>query len=546
MTTPTQQTKGGLVKELHGDLARKCRALVSKLEQIWRSHGQPQQAQAMRAGAAERVMDDDILDVDSRTRTQQPRPHKSLDTATAAMAKLEIETPPQKLELTDLISIAREQKATLDDNLHMLCTEPVVLAHVVNECFFSRPELVADEGGCILPAYTDKHTSAAVVEAVHNSIKSPAIWSYMTRLLELLGDTTDKSRQAVILQEIANLCHLEYTRAQALFRRQISTGTGMKYFQRVYTDAYDYGNACVSINAKPEQLLAQGDVQLSYALRLCQSETNASKAVTWIKELDQFHRSHPEMREVLFEREVDALADLAVIVSFIHSLSPAVSLPAHNRIKGPALVSQLESEINELRSRIDLGDFVIPIDNLLEPGMAVGALDALDRFIVEKTGTPLGLLYQGVIDQSILLLQEQIQAQVEKRPEAEHVPPTHEGHAHEVLYRCHRRPKEKTRRSHPAACEDLVFALSSSASEDSTTEEEQEAAPPRHRVKPFNSRGLLDAPCPLLRPGGAPQIGPLDRLRGRHGGRGLRGAAQARLHLHLHSRTSAAPGRRGH
>ena len=45
--------------------------------------------------------------------------------------------------------------------------------------------------------------------------------------------------------------------------------------------------------------LTRADPQLHYMLRLCQSETNASKAVDWIKNLSELHETHPMEREKL-------------------------------------------------------------------------------------------------------------------------------------------------------------------------------------------------------------------------------------------------------
>jgi hypothetical protein len=61
----------------------------------------------------------------------------------------------------------------------------------------------------------------------------------------------------------------------------------------------------------------------------------------------------------------------------------------------------LENELRDVKSGIDLGDFAIPIDNLLEPGMAVGALTTLDNYILEKTGSKLGFLYQDLVEDCV-------------------------------------------------------------------------------------------------------------------------------------------------
>ena len=418
------------------------------------------------------IIIEDILDEGSTTRSQNPLPKKSADAATAAMFKLTIRPAPTKLNLPDLHASALEQKAVLSDSLNLLCTEPVVLAHSVNIWFFSRPELVPDEKGRMLPAHTDKYISAAVLEAVHNAVKGTAIWDYMCRLLEeLLKDSTDKTRRAVILQEVANICNLEYTRAQSLLKRHVSTGTGFKWFKRI-SNANDNGNARVSLKGDPEQLLRE-NAQLHHLLRLCQPETNATKAVDWIK-----NRAHPLEEENLAQREVDALGDLAVIVNFVQSLSPTISLPSSNRKKGRLFVArsgELEAEMNRLKAEVDLTDFAIPIDNLLEPGKAESALKTLDQFIVEKAGTKLGFLYQDAIDDFIQKLRAQLEVKAKEKAktEYEYVPlPPETPQTPEVRVQ-ERRKKEKTRPAQSSTYEIDPSKQSSTTEEDTPVQPEE-------------------------------------------------------------------------
>lgn len=165
------------------------------------------------------IIFEDILDIGSTTRSQRTVPPKNTNPATAAMAKLAIRAPPVKLSLPDLLDLATDQRATLQDYLSLLSAEPVVLAHAVNIAFFSRPELIPDERGRTLPVHTDRFISAAVFEAFHSAIRAAAIWTYICRLLEKLQTTTNKVYRAIILQEISNTCHLEYSRTQSLLKR---------------------------------------------------------------------------------------------------------------------------------------------------------------------------------------------------------------------------------------------------------------------------------------------------------------------------------------
>lgn len=359
------------------------------------------------------ILIEDILDLGSQTRSKNERSKKSEQATSDALSKLTIQERPKKLSLPDLVSSAQDQKDSLEEFLSLLSAEPVVLAHALNIRFFSRPELVIDDKGRHLPVVSDKHISGAFFEAIHNAIKGATVWNYICRLLDLLKDATaDKVYRPIILQEISNICHLEYSRAQAQFIRHVQTGIGSKYFKRV-TNSYDSaGNAKVNMKIQPEEL-TRVDPQLHYVLRLCQSQTNASKAVEWIKKLSDLYESHPIDRETLREREIDALGDLIVITAFIQDLSPVISMPALSRKKGQMFVSrsqELDVELNKLRGEIDLREFVVPIDNLLEPGMTNGALTKLDQFVVSKTGSKMGFLHQDLMEDCLADLENQYRA----------------------------------------------------------------------------------------------------------------------------------------
>lgn len=371
------------------------------------------------------IIIEDILNMGSRTRANKERPRKSEQAASAALSKLTIQERPKKLSLPDLISFAQDQKGSLEEFLGLLSAEPVVLAHAVNTWFFSRPELVLDDKGRCLPVHTDKHISASLFDAVHDSIKGATIWNYICRLLELLGNpTTEKMYHPIVLQEISNICHLEYGRAQIQFIRHIQTGTGAKYFKRVAHSFDDAGIARVIMKIRPEEL-TRVNPQLHYMLRLCQPQTYASKAAEWIKKLGDLYESHPDDREILHEREIDALGDLIVITAFIQDISPVISMPTPSRKKRQIFISRskdLDAELSKLRGQIDLRDFVVPIDNLLEPGMTNKALSALDQFVVDKTGSKMGFLYQDLVEECLADLQNQCRETKAKLDKTEYVP----------------------------------------------------------------------------------------------------------------------------
>ncbi|KAL1871190.1 hypothetical protein Plec18167_007124 [Paecilomyces lecythidis] len=376
-------TQADVVRELHNDLVRKYSSHAPAIESIWRSLGQNKRASCLKAGASLNIIIDDILEADSEDRDRKNRPRKSNKAAAAALGA----SPDQDVALPGLVANARDQHESLEEYLELLSTESAVLAYTVNTWFFSRPELLPGEKGRRLPVHTDKYISPAFFEAIHSAVRGAAVWGYICHLLELLGlYTADKVYRAILLQEISNVLSMEYERCRELLKRHVQIGTGSKWFKRV-SNAYDRaGNARVTMKGNPEQL-TRSDPQLHYMLRLCQSETNATKAVPWIKKLSDLYHADQTEREKLTEKEAEILGDLAVIVAFTQDLSSIVSLPSVFRKTGQLFISkyqELDAELNQLGKDIDLRDYVVPISNLQEPSMAEGAMSALNKFIAEK------------------------------------------------------------------------------------------------------------------------------------------------------------------
>jgi hypothetical protein len=359
------------------------------------------------------VVIEDILEIGKGDERSGKKPvKKNAKIATAALAKLAIrdQVQPIKLTLADVRDTAKEQSASIRDYLNLLFSEPTLLSHAINLAFFSRPELVPDEKGRVLPVHTDRYISAAFFEAVHQSYRAAAAWAYICSLLKLLQDATDKSHKAIILQEISNMCQLVYENTQALLKRHISIGIGAKYFRRA-SNSYTNGNARVGMKVVPEDL-TRADPQLHYLLRLCQAETDPAKAVAWMEKLGQLYNTHPSERDRISEREFDNLCEHAVTIMFIQDLSAAIVMPKVSRKNGQAYTSRtqdLEKELNQVRDSIDLSDFVVPIDNIKATDVAQGALQALDDAVITSTGAELGFLYEDVIEDCLQDLKNQFQ-----------------------------------------------------------------------------------------------------------------------------------------
>ncbi|KAI1371555.1 hypothetical protein F4677DRAFT_457030 [Hypoxylon crocopeplum] len=335
------------------------------------------------------LMIDDVLSEGSTSRIQKGKPEKSPAAASvsAALSNLAItEARHGKVELLELlIAHVLDLESFHDKHLGFLCSMHAVLEHNINAYFLSRPELLADERGRRLPALTDYiYISSSVLETVHGVLITAATWNYICRLLKLYKVSTDKIHQATLLQEVSNVCHLEYNRAQSVLKRPVSTGVGSKWFNRVSSLSDNRGQ----------------DPQLHCILRLCQPKTNASKSLAWTLKLDELYRANPAEYDNMEKGITEPLCDLTIIARFILSMSLTVPLPKFSRKKGQLFVSrvtELEAALNRLTPRLDLTEFAAPIKNLLEPGMAEGVLRALDDFILENIGTKMGLLYEDII-----------------------------------------------------------------------------------------------------------------------------------------------------
>ncbi|THC94933.1 hypothetical protein EYZ11_005572 [Aspergillus tanneri] len=474
----TLQDKTDILKELHRDLARKYQLHKVAIEETWRSLGRKKREQVIKAGCAEGVVlktpmdrslgvvchiipewnlrdlaelgsdylldhlkhratnslcdqyasgvhggpgdaefiiNRDILELRSSLKKKHTQQEKDEDTARMALRSLSIDPKPEKLPLTELASRALDHKTSLEEYVDLCRTEPTCLAPTVNLWYFSRPELVPDEKGRVLPVITDKYISIAIFEMVHNAVIGAAVWDYLHRLLQTLVDNNkqnDRAYRTIILQEIANISHFEYRRVQNLFKRFVQMGTGSKHFKRVF-GAYDNGHSRVIMKVKPDTL-TRVDPQLHYILSLCRVETDISRAIDWIQKLDQFHQTRPLEEDRMCLGEFNIFGELAIITSFFSSLSRSLSLPPINSKKGQTYITRLKSlgnDIESLKTKVDLLEFATPINNLLEPGMTEGAINVLDQCIVENAGADLALLYKELNEDCLLDMQERNEEQ---------------------------------------------------------------------------------------------------------------------------------------
>ncbi|KAK4623624.1 O-acetyltransferase PaAT-1 [Fulvia fulva] len=353
---------------------------------------------------------EEVLELGSSTRIREPpsKTRSTTSTLTNAMSVMRLQPPPLKLTLSDVLVQALEQKLSLEEYLDVLRTEPQVLNSAVQSMYYSRPELVPDEKGRILPALTDEYISMALFDTVTGAVQAIAYWQYIFRLLQKLDDLDDKFKRPFILDELANACHLEYRRAQKAFRRQMSSPSAftVKRFRHIST-TQDLGVPKIAIKGRPSDYTVS-DPQVHYILQLCHPDTTPKQAVEWIQKLDAHNAKFAGDHARLLEDEMTALGGLAVIVSFIQAMSTTISLNPSGK-QAQRFVSRsakLVEELNRLKSQADFGDHVIPMYNILEPGVATAALQALNDFVVHTTGEKLGLLYHDLSEDSLADLEE--------------------------------------------------------------------------------------------------------------------------------------------
>ncbi|KAL7953088.1 hypothetical protein V8C34DRAFT_321657 [Trichoderma compactum] len=372
-------------------------ALLEKTPRSWWTKAQWEKLKQERPAAAERI------------KTPEKLAEKLSTTGKA----------PEKMSLAQILFNVQRQRGYLEDYLAILRDEPSVLVYNVNSWLLSRPELVTDDQGRHLPLETNKHISCAIFEAIRGWVQKFAIWSYIYNLLEMLDNADTKpDYKRVILQEISNVCHFEYNRAQAHFIRHVQTGIGARCFRRVANAYDDAGNPKVFMKIKPQEL-SQGDYLLQHMLRLCQSQTSASQAAQWIDKLDELHNSKPSDWKPLQQREMDALCELMAIVLVIQQFSISLSVPSLSRKTGQTFLEgsrELNSGLNDIRKEIDLQEFSVPITKLLEPGMANRALAQLDDFVVRNMGSKMDFLYHYAVQECLVYHRTQSQ-KTEDAPE---------------------------------------------------------------------------------------------------------------------------------
>ncbi|OOF90355.1 hypothetical protein ASPCADRAFT_179201 [Aspergillus carbonarius ITEM 5010] len=343
------------------------------------------------------ILVDDILEQCS-TVGRKARSTETEKAALPALSSLSLEPSSDKLSLGELAAHAADRMSALKDHDHLFHHEPEYLVHVVNAWFSSRPELVPDESGRILPQEAGKNTGIAMFQALHSAIFGIAIWQFICQLLQaLIHGPRDQAYRRIVLQELANMVCFEYQRVQSQFKRHFQVCSGSRHFKRI-SGVYDDSTPRVSPKTKPE-LVATKDPYLYYMLRLCQTDSTPSKAVDRIKGLHDLFQSDSTQRARITQQEFDALSDLAATTSFAQYLSASLPMPSAclKKDQNPTYMRRLKDRFTKLegsKHKVDIITYAVPINNLLEPGMAEAALNAIHECLFGIHCSDIRSMYQ--------------------------------------------------------------------------------------------------------------------------------------------------------
>ncbi|CEJ91784.1 hypothetical protein VHEMI07476 [[Torrubiella] hemipterigena] len=285
-----------------------------------------------------------ILQYESKERIQPDRQARaSLQSSTSSHS-------PRPLSIPDLISSSKEHAIHLHECATFIASDYEAFTWTVKNAVNGRPHTVPDKAGKLLYLPPRQAFQDAYFETLVSVQQKMFIWFYISELLEVLHSTIDKMHITAILQEISNVCQLEYARSQAMYKRRVQTGTGTGLFRRIPGCSDDTGNPRVVMKGSPDQFTRK-DPQLHYVLRLCHPKTTAQDATMWIEKLSTLYKDHEDERARAADDEAESLTDLVMITSLIQDLRMATKLPSPSHKRGLTFISKYTSANAELNSR---------------------------------------------------------------------------------------------------------------------------------------------------------------------------------------------------
>ncbi|TPX07596.1 uncharacterized protein E0L32_010695 [Thyridium curvatum] len=330
------------------------------------------------------------------------------DQALAIMKNLDSMPRPTRIDLSDLQSFAQFRTQSLRDMWLFMVKEPAVLLVKVGDYRSTTAARVPDYTGFAHSTFSQSYSSRSFVEALHDGLSTIAIWDYMDRLLQqCLSAPENKAYQTILRHELSRVSSMAVSRAQAFFVRLFRIFAGTGHFQRSQASLDKLGDYRVVMTTHPDVLTIRNP-QMHLLLRLCRSETDTREVARLVPRLVRRQRIHPDEREILTVAEAEAFAQLKVTAEFAADLSTLLYLPPPKpKAQGPfaGRLEDLDMDISKWKEEIDLLDCFAPLNNLLEPGVALAAFKTIDSFMLDKAGTTMGYLYEDLVQDALEDLQ---------------------------------------------------------------------------------------------------------------------------------------------
>lgn len=246
---------------------------------------------------------------------------------------------------------------------------------------------------------------------MHHAVRSVAIWSYITRLVDHLTSLPDRRFSARnndfrlnLVQELANVCHLEYTLCQSAFRAHVQTGSGLKSFRRHSTPPRP---------SRPLHHLHQDQAPIPPPLQ--PPPPPRPPPLRTLHHPPPSPRAHPiphrpprpdlspSRTTSLSARESSSLTRLTTITTLLTATLP---LPPPSHFTHQTFTTPLTALDIELVSWVR-PTFTLPPGGGGTPASAA-LLRSLDVLVSDKTGTALGFLYRDLVEDALASLVERL------------------------------------------------------------------------------------------------------------------------------------------
>ncbi|KAI6838837.1 hypothetical protein KC315_g5668 [Hortaea werneckii] len=162
---------GGWLKVNGAKGRRSMESMVARSGLFVSAHeGQPVLWRQMTTLVHYNYLMEEILDLGSSAEVKKTSHTKASKDTSSALANLSVDPKPLKASISTVMAQAIEQKLVSEDYLELLRGEPVVLYRAVQKTNYSRPKLVPDELGRILPLITDIYISRAFFEVISTAL----------------------------------------------------------------------------------------------------------------------------------------------------------------------------------------------------------------------------------------------------------------------------------------------------------------------------------------------------------------------------------------